>query len=121
MRERDGDVEVLATYFLREIGRELQRELHGFAPAAMAAMLAYPWPGNVRELIATIRRAVVLANGPLIEAADLRLEPVRLPAPARPKPLARDGRAEVFPRGRRAAAAPSATRSCRRSRRAAST
>ena len=36
---------------------------------------AYPWPGNVRELIATIRRAVVLANGPLIETADLRLEP----------------------------------------------
>src|SRR5690349_6706372 len=41
LRERDGDVEVLATYFLREICRELQRELQGFAPTAMATMLAY--------------------------------------------------------------------------------
>ncbi|HEY3909909.1 MAG TPA: sigma-54 dependent transcriptional regulator [Stellaceae bacterium] len=82
LRERDGDVEVLATYFLRQIAHELGRELNGFAPAALSAMLAYPWPGNVRELIATLRRAAVLTNGPLIELADLRLE-VQL-APARP-------------------------------------
>ncbi len=76
LRERDGDVEVLATYFLRQIGQELGRELRGFTPAALAAMLAYPWPGNVRELIATMRRAVVLANGPLVDVSDLRLDPV---------------------------------------------
>jgi DNA-binding NtrC family response regulator len=84
LRERDGDVEVLATYFLRQIAQELGRELRGFAPAAMAAMLAYPWPGNVRELIATLRRAAVLANGPLIELSDLRLEPATAPLLARP-------------------------------------
>src|SRR5271169_6029868 len=61
LRERAGDVEVLATYFLREIARDLQRETQGFTPQAMAAILAHRWPGNVRELIATIRRAVVLA------------------------------------------------------------
>ena len=84
LRERDGDVEVLATYFLRQIARELGRKLRGFAPAAMAAMLAYPWPGNVRELIAILRRAVVLADGPLIEVPHLRLDPPpRPPAPAR--------------------------------------
>ncbi|MBV8736340.1 MAG: sigma-54-dependent Fis family transcriptional regulator [Alphaproteobacteria bacterium] len=81
LRERDGDVEVLATYFLRQIGRELGRELRGFTPAAMAAMLSYPWPGNVRELIATIRRAAVLANGPLVDLADLRLDPPVAPLP----------------------------------------
>ena len=74
LRERDGDVEVLATYFLRQIAQELGREFDGFAPSAMAAMLAYPWPGNVRELIATMRRAAVLANGPQVEVADLRLD-----------------------------------------------
>src|SRR5205814_6166634 len=74
LRERAGDVEVLATYFLRQIARELQREMQGFTPQAMTAMLAHRWPGNVRELIATIRRAVVLANGPLIDVSDLRLE-----------------------------------------------
>ena len=74
LRERDGDVEVLAVYFLRQIAQELGRDLRGFTPAALAAILAYPWPGNVRELIATLRRAVVLANGPLIEISDLRLD-----------------------------------------------
>jgi DNA-binding NtrC family response regulator len=51
----------------------------------MAALLAHLWPGNVRELIATIRRAVVLGNGPLIELCDLRLEaaPGRAAAPAK--------------------------------------
>jgi DNA-binding NtrC family response regulator len=85
LRDRAGDVEVLATYFLREIARELHREIQGFTPRAMAAMLAHPWPGNVRELIATIRRAVVLANGPLIDLCDLRLEaaPGKLAAPAK--------------------------------------
>jgi DNA-binding NtrC family response regulator len=82
LRERDGDVEVLAAYFLRQIGQELGREFAGFTPDAMTAMLAYPWPGNVRELIATLRRAVVLANGPRIDLADLRLEPTEPPAPA---------------------------------------
>src|SRR5207248_11381635 len=71
LRERDGDIEVLATYFLRQIARELQSKVRGFTPAAMVALLSYPWPGNVRELIATLRRAVVLADGPLIDVADL--------------------------------------------------
>jgi transcriptional regulator with PAS, ATPase and Fis domain len=92
LRERDGDVEVLATYFLREIARELGRELSGFTPAAMAAMLSYPWPGNVRELIATMRRAVVLANGPLIELVDLRLDPAEAKTASPPKPVASNGR-----------------------------
>ncbi len=94
LRERDGDVEVLATYFLRQIAQELGREFSGFAPAALAAIVAYPWPGNVRELIATLRRAAVLANGPLIELRDLRLE-------AQPAPSARPSAAPraVRPRG----------------------
>jgi DNA-binding NtrC family response regulator len=96
LRERDGDVEVLATYFLRQIAHELGRELNGFAPAAMAAMLAYPWPGNVRELIATLRRAVVLANGPLVEVADLRLDPP--PAAPAPRVMARQSRPRPLPR-----------------------
>jgi DNA-binding NtrC family response regulator len=95
LRERDGDVEVLAIYFLRQIGQELGRELRGFTPAALAAMLAYPWPGNVRELIATIRRAVVLANGPLVDVADLRLDPV--PAPPS-RVAARPSRPRTAPR-----------------------
>ena len=94
LRERDGDVEVLATYFLRQIGQELGRELRGFTPAALAAMVAYPWPGNVRELIATMRRAVVMANGPQVEVSDLRLDP----APTRPPLPARAAARQTRPR-----------------------
>ena len=96
LREREGDVEVLAGYFLRQIGQELGRELGGFTPPARAAMLAYPWPGNVRELIATLRRAVVLANGPLVDVADLRLEPQVLAPP--PRVAIRQSRPRAMPR-----------------------
>src|SRR5438132_4850384 len=77
LRDRQGDVELLATCFLREIAREQQRDVRGFSPAAMGMLLDYGWPGNVRELIATVRRAVVLADGPLIDVSDLRLEPAQ--------------------------------------------
>ncbi len=100
LRERDGDVEVMAAYFLRQIGQELGRELVGFTPAAIAAMLAYPWPGNVRELIATLRRAAVLADGPLVDIADLRLDPPHFsgsPPAARPAPPAAPRQSRLRP------------------------
>jgi DNA-binding NtrC family response regulator len=98
LRERDGDIEVLAAYFLRQIAQELGREVRGFTPAALAALIVYPWPGNVRELIATLRRAVVLANGPLIDVADLRLQADRLSPPASPRAAARQSRLRPAPR-----------------------
>jgi DNA-binding NtrC family response regulator len=88
LRGRDGDVELLASYFLGQIGRELQRHKEGFTPQAMAAMLAHRWPGNVRELIATLRRAVLLAKGPLIDVCDLRLEQMRTVVAEIAKPAA---------------------------------
>lgn len=74
LRERSDDIEVLATFYLRQTTHDLGREVGGFAPEAVAAMQAYPWPGNVPELIATIRRAAVLSNDPRIQAGDLRLQ-----------------------------------------------
>jgi transcriptional regulator with PAS, ATPase and Fis domain len=99
LRERYHDVEVLATRFLHQIVQELGREVRGFTPAAMAAMQRYQWPGNVRELTATMRRAVVLANGPLIDVSDLRLEPEprTMPAPSKPGPRPRRQRDRARP------------------------
>jgi len=74
LRERAGDAEVLATYLLRKIERELGHDPREFAPSAMAAICEHSWPGNIREMIATLRRAVVLARSERIEASDLRLE-----------------------------------------------
>ncbi|MGF1623595.1 MAG: sigma-54 interaction domain-containing protein [Alphaproteobacteria bacterium] len=73
LRERGDDVELIATYFLRKVARELKRPITGFRRDAVAAIAQHSWPGNVRELITSIRRAVVMASGSRIAAADLGL------------------------------------------------
>lgn len=73
LRERGDDVELIATYLLRKIARELKRPITGFSPRALAAISAHSWPGNVRELISGIRRAVVMTSGNFITPADLGL------------------------------------------------
>lgn len=74
LREREGDVLLLARAFLHRFSRENGRALKGFSTAALAAMEKHAWTGNVRELENKIKRAVILADGDLIEPADLELE-----------------------------------------------
>ncbi len=62
LRERRGDVRLLADHFLKKFAAKQSKELKGFAPDALAALENYPWPGNVRELENTIERAVTLAT-----------------------------------------------------------
>lgn len=62
LRERPEDVAVLARHFLREVAARYGAAFGGFAPDAMAALLAYRWPGNVRELKNVIERTVVLGG-----------------------------------------------------------
>lgn len=71
LRERDGDVPLLAEDLLRECAREMGSAVRGFTPAALAALQDHRWPGNVRELRNCIERAVVLGGGPLLEPEDL--------------------------------------------------
>lgn len=71
LRERTGDIPILAEYFLRRASGDLRREVLGIEPDAMRAMQSYPWPGNVRELENVLARAVVLSRGPYITLADL--------------------------------------------------
>jgi two-component system NtrC family response regulator len=73
LRERGGDVLLLARRFLAQHGRDYARPLRGFAQDALDAMSTHAWPGNVRELENRIRRAALLAEGPLVGAADLEL------------------------------------------------
>lgn len=74
LRARPEDIEPLARHFLSRFAFERgSRPLLGFSRAAVAAMLQHAWPGNVRELTNRIRRAVVLAEGRRIQAADLGL------------------------------------------------
>ncbi len=81
LRERVEDLEPLALFFLQQQQGRYRKNLTGFEPAALAALRTHPWPGNVRELSHAIERAVLLANGPFIRAADLGLAPSRDAAP----------------------------------------
>ncbi len=75
LREREGDVTVLARHFLDEYNKEFGKEIKGLSPAAMAVLAAHDWPGNVRELRNVIERAVLLASGDTILPGDLVLGP----------------------------------------------
>ena len=63
LRDRSGDVPLLAQYFLEKHARESGKNIEGFGPGAMEVLVSYEWPGNVRELENTVERAVVLGQG----------------------------------------------------------
>jgi len=71
LRDRQGDVEVLAKYFFEKFSNEKRRNVKGFSPAALQLMNRYTWPGNVRELISHVRRAMVMCEKRLIGPEDL--------------------------------------------------
>ena len=73
LRDREGDLVLLAQYFLNLFNRELSRSLRGFTEEALAALSDYKWPGNVRELENRLKRAAIMADGPLITSQDLQL------------------------------------------------
>ena len=62
LRERSGDVPLLADHFLRRYSRENEKPVDGFSDEAMNKLVGYEWPGNVRELENAIERAVVLTR-----------------------------------------------------------
>jgi len=73
LRERREDIAALTLHFVRESARRFKKPVDGFTPAALRQLLLHAWPGNVRELQHVIERAVVLASGPVLDAADLDL------------------------------------------------
>ena len=73
LRERGSDIKLLAEHALAMYKQDGPRKFRGFSSDAVTAMFNYDWPGNVRELINCVRRAVVMAEGRFITAADLGL------------------------------------------------
>lgn len=71
LRDRIGDIPLLADHFLSKYNAQNSREVLGFADLAMEFLQRYNWPGNVRELENVVERAVVLSKGKHIEASDL--------------------------------------------------
>ena len=73
LAECPEDILPLADFFRRQYSEEMRLETDGFTESAKISMLAYAWPGNVRELGNRIRRAVLLADSPLLGPKDLGL------------------------------------------------
>jgi Nif-specific regulatory protein len=82
LRDRPGDVPVLADHFLQRFVREMGRRIKGFTPAAIAKLKQYHWPGNVRELRNVIERAVALSAGTVLDADDLWLSSLDATGPS---------------------------------------
>lgn len=74
LAERPGDATLLANVFLKRFAQEMNPQVKGFAADALAAIDGWGWPGNVRELENRVKRAVIMADGKLINALDLDLE-----------------------------------------------
>ena len=74
LRERGNDVIQLAEHLALAFSKELKKPSKKFSRPALEAIRKYDWPGNVRELQNRVKRALVLADGPIIGPAELELE-----------------------------------------------
>ena len=71
LRERPGDVEELARWFVGQLAPRIGRKVTGFAPEALELLRRHRWPGNVRELENVVEQALVFAEGELVRPQDL--------------------------------------------------
>ena len=76
LKDRKGDIPLLAEQLLAQIGRDLHHDVHVISDEALTMLTDYDWPGNVRELENTLTRAAVLARGPVITPRHLHLDPM---------------------------------------------
>lgn len=66
LRERTSDLPLLLQHFLARFRRDLKKEVNSITPEAMDMLLNYGWPGNVREFQSVIKRALIVATGPVL-------------------------------------------------------
>jgi two-component system response regulator FlrC len=94
LRERRGDIPLLAEYFLQRYAHLFDKKQVKFNSAAMAALEKSSWPGNIRQLENAVARGVILAEGSYVQPRDLKTDQVvetperpPLPPPAGDKPV----------------------------------
>jgi len=73
LRERRGDVALLASFYIDQFNREFRKRVRGLSPAATSLLEQYQWPGNVRELRNAIERAMLLVDRDYLEPQDFTL------------------------------------------------
>lgn len=74
LRERSGDIEMLAAYFMKLYNDKTNKKITGIDPNALQLLKKYQWPGNIRELRNVIERGVILTSGTVLEADSLPVE-----------------------------------------------
>ncbi len=97
LRERTGDVMLLAQHFIAELNQRSPRRIERISDEAAGMLLAHDWPGNIRELRNVIEYAFVIGEGPVLEVADLPPELLGVPPPL-PARFASLSHASVGPR-----------------------
>ncbi len=71
LRERREDIPLLIEHFLKIYNEKNNRNLKGFHPRALDALMRYPWPGNIRELENVVERAVILTSDEYVPFSEL--------------------------------------------------
>lgn len=71
LRDRRGDIPLLAGYFLNMFNKKLEKNIEGLSSEAMSILMGYKWPGNVRELENIMERAALLTVGRWVTPAEL--------------------------------------------------
>jgi predicted ATPase/transcriptional regulator with GAF, ATPase, and Fis domain len=81
LRERPGDIPLLAGFFVSGLARKLGKPLKGFSTRSMERLMQYSWPGNVRELQNVVERSAILAQSPVLEVeSGFAADSARIPA-----------------------------------------
>jgi len=71
LRKRQEDIPLLAQHFIQHFAEKNRKQIKGFTPGAMDALIRYQWPGNVRELMNAVERGVVLSRSEYLDIDDL--------------------------------------------------
>lgn len=66
LRERGEDIQVLIQHFLNRLNTNLRKNISGISDEALDKLINYPWPGNIRELQGVLRKAILMATGPVL-------------------------------------------------------
>ena len=73
LRQRTEDIPLLSAHFLQRFAERNRKNIKGFSPQALDAMIRYPWPGNIRELENAVERAVIMSTDDYITPRELPL------------------------------------------------
>ena len=80
LRERAGDIPLLTEHFVQTFSKRQRKSIEQIPDEAIEVLKGHDWPGNIRELKNVVERAVVLAQGDMLDIEDLNLSTLRLPS-----------------------------------------